>query len=245
MLPNIVPKVYLSWDSTPPATLDFGLQGTAGIDVQVAGDDVLSVNTPAITLFEKTIWQASTAQTTPVLNLVAPNNATKGSSNLTLNLSGYDFPFDSVVIASGKPLKTSYLSSQTLWATLPSAEMLRTGTLQISIVDPSSGATSDSLQFAVTPINQTPVITSLSPGSLPAGSSAQTLSVYGKNFRPGAVVTLGGAALGTTYISANQLNVSLAQSDLRSPGSFPVVVTSPPPDGGPSAPIDFVVTSKT
>ncbi len=87
--------------------------------------------------------------------------------------------------------------------------------------------------------NPVPVITSLSPPSVPAGSGAFTLTINGTGFLPGSTVTFQGFPLPITYISATQISVALPAG--ATPGTYQVVVTNPLPGGGDSAPFGFVV----
>jgi hypothetical protein len=58
-------------------------------------------------------------------------------------------------------------------------------------------------------------------------------------------VTVGGATVSGYMPSANQIVVFLSASQLATVGKIPVVVTNPPPGGGPSSPVNFVVTTGT
>ena len=87
-----------------------------------------------------------------------------------------------------------------------------------------------------------PAITSLSPSSATAGAAAQTLTINGTGFILTSKVTYNGVAHAATLVSATQLTISLSTSDVATAGSFPVVVTNPPP-GGASNAVNFTVTS--
>jgi len=70
-----------------------------------------------------------------------------------------------------------------------------------------------------------PSISSLSSNPIAAGSPAQQVSINGDGFLAGDTVTFSGKPRTSSFISTNQLKVSLQASDLASVGSFPVVVT--------------------
>jgi len=70
-------------------------------------------------------------------------------------------------------------------------------------------------------------ITSLSPGSSTAGGAAFTLTVNGSGFVTGSVVDWNGAALSTTYVSANQVTAAVPASDIATAGSASVTVANP------------------
>jgi hypothetical protein len=75
-----------------------------------------------------------------------------------------------------------------------------------------------------------PQISSLVPQSITAGSPGFTLTVNGSNFASGAKVRWNGANRTTTFVSATQLQASVAAADIAAAGTFPVTVLNP--DGG-------------
>ena len=91
--------------------------------------------------------------------------------------------------------------------------------------------------------NLVPTITTLSPTSAMAGAAAETLTINGSNFLPTSTVTYGGVAHTPIYVSSIELQITLSTGDLAMPGNYAVVVTSPPPGGGPSNSVNFTVTS--
>jgi len=93
--------------------------------------------------------------------------------------------------------------------------------------------------------NPVPSITSLSPSQVAAGSQIGDLTINGTNFMSNSGVTVGGATVSGYMPSANQIVVFLSASQLATVGQIPVVVTNPPPGGGPSSPVNFVVTTGT
>lgn len=78
-----------------------------------------------------------------------------------------------------------------------------------------------------------PKITAVTPGSLPAGSDAQAVTLTGTGFATGARVTShSGITLSTTFVSADELELSVTVSDVEAPGTYNVIVTNT--DGGTS-----------
>jgi hypothetical protein len=76
-----------------------------------------------------------------------------------------------------------------------------------------------------------PSIVSLSPTSATAGQSGFTLTVNGSNFVSGATVQWNGGARATTFVSSAQLTAAISTSDVAMPGSTPVSVQNPGPNG--------------
>ena len=77
-----------------------------------------------------------------------------------------------------------------------------------------------------------PNITALAPDSVAAGSIGVVLTVNGDNFNSKATVNWAGAALSTTYVSANQLMATVPDSDVANSGTAIVTVTNPGTAGG-------------
>jgi hypothetical protein len=77
-----------------------------------------------------------------------------------------------------------------------------------------------------------PNITALAPDSSAAGSIGVVLTVNGTNFNSNATVNWAGAALTTTFVSANQLTANVPDSDVANSGTATVTVTNPGTPGG-------------
>jgi len=82
--------------------------------------------------------------------------------------------------------------------------------------------------------NPTPVIATLSPATVGAGSSGFTLTVTGSGFVSGAEVRVNGAARATTVVSATSVTATILASDLLLLGSRAITVVNPSPGGGAS-----------
>jgi hypothetical protein len=88
-----------------------------------------------------------------------------------------------------------------------------------------------------------PEVTSVSPNEGIVGSVGPTVIVSGKNFVPRTVVQLDGAALVTTYVSANELRATIPTSKLATTGALRVSAGTSPPGGGASAEVTFSVVN--
>ena len=93
------------------------------------------------------------------------------------------------------------------------------------------------------PATATPVISSLSPISIAAGSGSFTLAITGGDFATGSVVLWNGAARSTTFVSATSLLAQIAASDVASVGTASVSVSNASTGGGVSPPIAFTITA--
>jgi uncharacterized protein (TIGR03437 family) len=112
----------------------------------------------------------------------------------------------------------------------------------ISIGGVNSNSVTIAIQSPVSP-NPQPSITGISPSSAQAGSGPLTLTITGSGFIPSSSVKFNGVLHTASFASSSQLIVTLSASDLAVAGTFPVLVTNPPPDGGNSNTVNFNVSS--
>jgi trimeric autotransporter adhesin len=80
-----------------------------------------------------------------------------------------------------------------------------------------------------------PVVSSLSPNIVLAGSGDFTLTVNGSGFNVTSAVNLGATALTTTYVSSTQLTALVPASTIANYGWAPITVSNPSPGGGASS----------
>jgi uncharacterized repeat protein (TIGR01451 family) len=80
-----------------------------------------------------------------------------------------------------------------------------------------------------------PVVTSVSPSFVQAGSGALTLTVNGSGFSSDSTVQMNSTALPTTFVSSSQLTASITADAVAALGWAWIYVTSPSPGGGTSS----------
>jgi len=97
--------------------------------------------------------------------------------------------------------------------------------------------------FTIQPLPPPPVITTLIPAGVVAGSPGFDLSVTGTGFVQGSTVLWNGAARTTTFVSATQVRAAIAAADVASAGNVPVAVRNPAPNAATSNALDFVVAA--
>jgi hypothetical protein len=115
----------------------------------------------------------------------------------------------------------------------------------------ANGGVSGSLPFTITGNNPVPVLTSISPGTVPAGAAAFTLTVTGRGFAKGSTVMWSPAGsitanpLTTTYVSSTQLTAAVPAVNVANSGSAAVSVVTPAPGGGASQVTNFYIGGAT
>ncbi len=102
---------------------------------------------------------------------------------------------------------------------------------------------SDNMALLWTFDSTVPLVTSVFPNTIPAGSSAFTLTVNGSGFLNGvSVVRLNGVDKTTTFVNSTQLTASIPAADVATVGTKQVTVFNPAPGGGLSNALTFTVS---
>lgn len=109
-------------------------------------------------------------------------------------------------------------------------------TMTVSAVSAADVAASGN--SAVTVLNPLPVLTGITPSSVPSG--AFTITANGSGFVSGAQVLFAGSPLATTFVSSSQITAS---GNAGSAGTFSVAVMNPNPGSSTSGALNFQVTS--
>lgn len=111
----------------------------------------------------------------------------------------------------------------------------QTTVMATSAADSTARGVSD-----VTLLNPTPVLSAISPSSVPAGNF--TISVAGSKFVSGSQVLFGSTPLQTNVVSASQLTASGSAS---SAGTYAIIVRNPDPGSTTSSSMNLQVISST
>ncbi len=181
----------------------------------------------------------------PAIVSLNPNSANVGGAAFTLTIAGQNFISSSAVQWNGSPRTTTFSSSTELQAQITAADIAAAGSGAVSVVNPApGGGNSGSAEFAISASsNPMPLLGSLSPSSIDAGSSGFILTVSGANFIPTSTIQWNGSALPTTYLSGTQLEAQIPGADIAASGFAEVAVVNPAPGGGASSPRLFSIAT--
>jgi hypothetical protein len=167
---------------------------------------------------------------TPQICCLSPTSAVAAGPAFALTVFGHNFDPDASVNWNGSKRTTTFVNSTELRAAIPSSDIASPGANSVS-VSSSDGATSArSFQVAVLP-QGAPIITTLNPAIIPAGTGAFTLQVNGSNFVPASVVQYHGQDRNTTFVSDSMLTASILANDVRAGSTFNITVVNPPASG--------------
>lgn len=176
----------------------------------------------------------------PTVSSLNPASVTAGGPGFNLLVNGAGFICDGdLVLWNGSSRAVTGCTNTQLAASISANDIATAGTA--SIVVNSSQLTSNQVVFVIN--NPVPAISSLSPASVFAGTGPLTLTVNGSNFVSGSFVRLNGTPYPTTFVSSRQLTASISAIAVSSATTASVTVANPPPGGGISNAVDFIVTA--
>ena len=207
--------------ATLPMQTSVGVQNLTVLNgTEVSNSIPITVVGPSIVSASPAALAAGTNGTSVVVTganfVIGTKSGSTYSNNSNIYLNG-----------SGSPLTATAVTATAVTATIPAGSLTSTGALSLTVQNPG-GATSNAISVPV----GAPTITSLSPSSTGAGTTASgstlTVTVNGTNFVTGgsnpSKVYWDSTGLTTTYKSATQLTVAVLGSVLNATPSQVVTV---------------------
>ena len=233
-------------------------QGSGGINITAPNDPTVPPGFYMLFLLrngvpsEAKIVQLGPQSSNPLpsISAISPASAASAGAAFSLSVTGANFSNVSTVRWNGVDRPTTFVSATQLTAAIAASDIAAAGTAQVSVSNPGlTGGTSQPLAFtisATTPSgtdNPAPTLTSIAPASVSEGAAAFTLTANGTGFVSTSKVHWNGAERPTTFVSATQLQATIAAGDVAAVGSTQVSVQTPAPGGGVSAAQAFTIAS--
>jgi trimeric autotransporter adhesin len=209
------------------------------LQVFVAAADTATVGTGQVTVNNPgpgggtTVAASVDIYPSPAITSLSPTTIPTGSAATQLTVTGTNFVSGATIVVDGTSLVTNYVSATSLQATLAASLLTNARTANVTVHNPDPKA-ADSTAVALAITSPSPVLTSISPGTVAAGTAA-TISLTGTGFISNSSVLWNGSARTTTYVSAAVLRVALTAGDLAGAGTGQITVTNPAPGGGTSS----------
>jgi FG-GAP-like repeat/IPT/TIG domain/FG-GAP repeat len=190
------PSSAVKFGSNP---VNSAYQNPAEIQAAIPASAVALAGTPLVTVTNPGSSPSVVASFTvnnpvPAATSLSPVSAPAGNAALTLTVTGANFVQGSTVEIGNSPRATTYVNATTLTASLPASDFTHSGTLSISVSNPSpGGGTTGSLSFTVADYTVSPSTTSM---SIPAGQKAiYTLNLVPANAMVGGTVVFSATGL--------------------------------------------------
>lgn len=172
----------------------------------------------------------------PVVSSLSPAMGLVGAPDTTVTVTGSGFTKDAAGSLGGYPLNTTYVSPTDLSIVVPASFLAATGTYNFMVR--SLGGSSNQVPFPV--VNPVPVLTSISPATVTAGSGTFMLYLEASNLVSGSQVLVNGTAL-ETFPRGGGVAVEIDASEITEVGSLPISIVNPAPGGGTSATLNLKV----
>lgn len=251
---NFAPGSVVRWNGVDRQTTFINVGELAA---QIPASDIANVGTATITVFSPSPGGGTSnavtftinpqARPLPRISLLNPDKALAGTQGIELTVTGTNFASDSVVRWNGQARVTTFVNSTQLKAQITAADLATVGSALVSVfTPPAGGGESNVLTFAINaPPNPVPVITSINPGSVAAGSGAFVLTVNGTGFVNGSTVQANGVNRVTTFVSATQLTAQILAEDIAAATTIAIRVVSPAPGGGASNEVTLTAINPT
>jgi hypothetical protein len=224
---------------------------------QAASSGVASFSVPAGTLpaagtYTFTASVTGTNSITPASQQVAFTSLTLPSATLAGGTFGASYSAGINAATNGVGTVTYALASG---SQLPAGLSLTAATGAISGTPAAVGTFTFSIQatdsldytatqsYSITIGAATPTVNGISPTTATAGAVAFPLTVNGANFTAASTVMWGTTSLGTGYVSASELQVTVPAALVATEGTASVTVVTPAPGGGTSGGSTFTVSA--
>jgi hypothetical protein len=234
--------VFSSQSNNPDAVQLTNTAGTAFSVAQNTGAARVLTITIGCQTFTINQAGAGAGNPVPAVTTLSPASIPAGGPNFTLTVNGSNFVSGATVLFNGLPRVTTFVNASQVTAAILATDIPFVGTATVVVTNPvPGGGVSNSVNYSITGTNPVPVITTISPTSVSAGSPAFTLTVNGTGFTPTSVVSFGGSARTTTFVSITQITAAILATDVAAGGTPAVIVTNPTPGGGPSNSVTFNV----
>jgi hypothetical protein len=219
------------------------------LTAEISAADIDSAGTFPITVFNPTPGGglSSAADFTvsnpmPVLSGLSPTSKTVGDGPFSLTVNGSGFAHDSLVRWNGIDRSTIFVNSTELSAEITDADIQTAGIFSITVFTSGpGGGTTGPLAFTVN--NPLAELSGISPNSAVAGAPGFTLSLSGNNFFEGVRVRWNGSDRPTLVVNSSQLTAEITAADIQTAGTANVSVFVPPPGGGVTAALEFMINN--
>jgi hypothetical protein len=213
-------------------------------DIASAGSASITVSTPGAPLSNALIFQI-VPFSTGFYAQFNPTSAPPGGPGFVLYASGTYCLSNSVIQWNGSPRSTVFVTQGTIRADIPASDIATAGNAVLTVYTPGQG-TSTPITFQIA--SPPPFLHNLVPNSASAegpGFILMAIGTYASNstistFSKESVVNWNGFKRPTTFIDEAHLQATILASDIASPGTAFVTVSTPGAIG--SYPIIFNIT---
>jgi hypothetical protein len=168
-----------------------------------------------------TLVNGSPFTVSPRITSIAPDSANKGALSFDIAVLGSGFEGTSTVLIDDQTVATAFVAAHHLVAQVPASVTANSGPHPVQVHN-EGGNRSNSVTLTIIP--PAPILSSITPRVVLAGSGAFTMFLSGLNFDSGAVVLIDGTPIATTFVSTLNLKATVPASFTAASGTHAVVV---------------------
>jgi trimeric autotransporter adhesin len=176
---------------------------------------------------------------TPAVTGLSPKTAPANVA-VVITITGTGFEMNSVAEWNGSPRPTTFVLPTSLQVALSAGDVQSPGTGQIVVNNPGPGG-SAAVSVPLAILGPAPVITTVTPPKVLAGTSPLQITIQGSNFAANATVSVNSQALTIVSETATSIVATIPQTSLMVGGVLAVVVTNPGANPVQSNAYDFPV----
>jgi trimeric autotransporter adhesin len=166
----------------------------------------------------------SAANPAPTISFISPGSIVAGSPSQTVTFTGTGYVASTAAALNGTALQAKYVSATSLQVAVPASALASGQIVSFVASNPSpGGGNSAAASFSI--MSPTPILTGLSPQTVPQGAAA-TVTVNGSGFEANSVVMWNGVARPTVFVNGTTLQVSLTSMDLQSYGTGQITINN-------------------
>jgi hypothetical protein len=202
----------------------------------------ISVINPQSRLSNTVPLTVSSTGGTPQITALDPPQVKANTGGFFLIVIGSNFVQNSTVRVNGAVRSPFFLDAQHIRVQVLGVDIAQPGNVPVTVTNPN-GQQSQAANLVVVSANA-PVLQSITPQTVTAGSPNFTLSLVGQNFISGATVKIGNSTRSATFVDAQRLTFTVLTNDILTAGSVPITVITPGTNGGTSNTLQLFVVSK-
>ena len=173
------------------------------------------------------------------VSAVVPASGIKGSS-VTVEGAGFAPSVDGNTVTFAGADNASVVAEVTGASTNSLSVIVPEGAVTGNVIVEAGDRSSVGVHFTVPQDNPVPVISLLTPASIPLGTTSVEIQIAGSGFNESSTVIYDDIPVASTLVDANLLRIEVVGSRLTA-AFHEVVVSNPTPGGGTSNPEEFTV----
>jgi hypothetical protein len=255
---NFLPGAAVQWNGVARPTTVVGNSQLRTLipasDAAAAGNFAISVlNVDGSRSAGKSISVIALPPNAPTITSVSPEPIAAGGPAFMLIVFGSGFLPNAIVQFNGQARATRFISGTELRADIPASDIATEGVFSILVANPASygyaqadselaGSGSVGLSTVTTPV---PLITTVTPGSVVAGTAGLRLTIGGFGFvKDATYVQWNDKRVLANFTNSTEITADIPAADVAAEGTLDISVLNPPPGGGTSDSHTFTMTPK-